>query len=95
MTQLNQEIKPIRQILVRHTGEEAEKQKAVVDNYDQVIDIRKRDLDGAERNWSSNNLGHKHFNCCQIWTFANLGCHMDWYAFFTRFHSPSQYFTVA
>lgn len=48
ITQLHQEIKPIRQILVRHTGEEAEKQKAVVDNYDQVIGIQKRDLDGLK-----------------------------------------------
>ena len=78
MTQLNQEIKSIRQILVRHTGEEAEKQKAVVDNYDQVIDIRKRDLDGLKGIghpiiWVTSILIAVRFGLLPIWDATWIG----------------------
>ena len=46
ISQLNQEITPIREILFRHTGEETYKQKEVIRNYDQMIDIYKKDMDG-------------------------------------------------
>ena len=78
MTQLNQEIKSIRQILVRHTGEEAEKQKAVVDNYDQVIDMRKRDLDGLKGIghpiiWVTSILIAVRFGLLPIWDATWIG----------------------
>ena len=78
ITQLHQEIKPIRQILVRHTGEEAEKQKAVVDNYDQVIDIQKRDLDGLKGTghpiiWVTSILIAVRFGLLPIWDVTWIG----------------------
>ena len=78
ITQLHQEIKPIRQILVRHTGEEAEKQKAVVDNYDQVIDIQKRDLDGLKGTghpiiWVTSILIAVRFGLLPIWDATWIG----------------------
>ena len=78
ITQLHQEIKPIRQILVRHTGEEAEKQKAVVDNYDQVIDIQKRDLDGLKGTghpiiWITSILIAVRFGLLPIWDATWIG----------------------
>ena len=42
---LHQEILPIRQALWKHTGEETGKQNSVINNYDQVLDIQKRDID--------------------------------------------------
>ena len=78
ITQLHQEIKPIRQILARHTGEEAEKQKAVVDNYDQVIDIQKRDLDGLKGTghpiiWVTSILIAVRFGLLPIWDATWIG----------------------
>lgn len=48
--ELNQEIAPIRMLLARHTGEEATKQDSVINNYDQMVDIYKRDLDSFKSN---------------------------------------------
>lgn len=78
ITQLNQEIKPMRQILVRHTGEEAEKQKAVVDNYNQIIDIQKRDLDGLKGIshpiiWVTSILIAVRFGLLPIWDATWIG----------------------
>ena len=78
ITQLHQEIKPMRQILVRHTGEEAEKQKAVVDNYDQIIDIQKRDLDGLKGTshpiiWITSILIAVRFGLLPIWDATWIG----------------------
>ena len=78
ITQLHQEIKPICQILVRHTGEEAEKQKAVVDNYDQVIDIQKRDLDGLKGTghpiiWVTSIIIAVRFGLLPIWDATWIG----------------------
>lgn len=78
VTQLHQEIKPIRQILVRHTGEEAEKQKAVVDNYNQIIDIQKRDLDGLKGIshpiiWITSILIAVRFGLLPIWDATWIG----------------------
>lgn len=78
ITQLNQEIKPMHQILLRHTGEEAEKQKAVVDNYDQIIDIYKRDLDGLKGIshpiiWITSILIAVRFGLLPIWDATWIG----------------------
>lgn len=78
ITQLHQEIKPMRQILLRHTGEEAEKQKAVVDNYDQIIDIYKRDLDGLKGInhpiiWVTSILIAVRFGLLPIWDATWIG----------------------
>lgn len=78
ITQLHQEIKPMRQILVRHTGEEAEKQKAVVDNYNQIIDIQKRDLDGLKGTghpiiWITSILIAVRFGLLPIWDATWIG----------------------
>ena len=46
-TRINQEIEPIRMALFRHTGEEAEKQKHIIANYDQMVDVALRDRDAS------------------------------------------------